>query len=156
MDLMELKKQAGQEQIDRFMFLLHGYFVSLFQVYGYFEHWARKNTTNINKFKILHGIHYMGCTRQRDFIKKYKMPRTTVNTLFGCMQHDDIIALNQDGKTWGLTQEGLKQIAEMEKLFVDIYVKLRDETGNNVLDCLRKQKIDAEIFCKYIYAQGKK
>lgn len=84
------------------------------------------------------------------------MPRTTVNTLFGCMQHDDIIALNQDGKTWGLTQEGLKQIAEMEKLFVDIYVKLRDETGNNVLGCLREQKIDAETFCKYIYAQGKK
>lgn len=130
-DEEKYKSEARKNGISK----LHDFFVVSAQIYGYFENWSRKNTKNINKFKILHGIGYKGCKKQSDIVKTYKIEKSTVHETVMKMQAEHLIKINAD-KTLDLTQDGSAKIKEMEVFFENMYKNLVSVHGLQILNDL--------------------
>lgn len=116
---------------------------------GIFDAWARKNKLNLSDMKILHGLRYQHCTRQCDFIKKYHLSRTTVNTAVIKMASKSLVVINPKDKTITLTDKGISEADKIESCFREIVTNI-----DNRYPSQAKDKINALNTGLIVFVEG--
>ena len=104
-------------------------YVSVFA--GMYDEWAHDNDMDMTKMKILHGLYYETCNKQRDIVKKYNLSRTTVSSSIKIMSSKQYgwVNVSLTDKTLSLTPEGIEKAKKIEDFFKQIVLKVEKSYG---------------------------
>ena len=115
-------------------------YISVFM--GIYDEWARSNNIDITKMKILHGLYFGKCNKQRDVVAKYNLSRTTVSSSIKIMSSKQCGLVNVDStnKTLSLTAEGIeKGVAVIPGIAAEIvFEEIDKQVGGDVQGAVDK------------------
>lgn len=106
---------------------------------GIYDKWARDNNMDMTKMKILHGLYYGKCNKQRDIVEKYKLSRTTVSSSIKIMSSKQcgLVDVDSANKTLSLTAEGIEKAKTIENFFKQIVLKVEKSYGKDPKDLFK-------------------
>lgn len=112
-------------------------YISVFT--GIYDEWVRNNNIDITKMKILHGLYYGKCNKQRDIVAKYNLSRTTVSSSIKIMSSKQcgLVHVDSTNKTLSLTAEGIEKAKMIEDFFKQIVLKVEKSYGKNPKDIFK-------------------
>lgn len=98
---------------------------------NFFDEWARNNNMNPTQMKILHGLSCGDCKKQRDIVKKYNLPRTTVNSIVGDMIKTSLLVMNSKNKILTLTDKGIQETQKIQNFFNKLILQTEQKHNKN-------------------------
>lgn len=120
-----------------------GYLCKMFEyisvLTAVYDEWARTNNMNMTNMKILYGIHYGQCKKQRDIVTKYKLSRKTVSSSIKSMSSEQtgLINVGSTDKTLSLTSKGIEETKKIEKFFINLVLKAENILGRDPKDIFK-------------------
>ena len=129
-------------------------YISVFM--GIYDEWARSNNIDITKMKILHGLYFGKCNKQRDVVAKYNLSRTTVSSSVKIMSSKQcgLVKVESTNKTLSLTAEGIEKAKAIENFFKQIVLKVEKSCGKNPKDMFQSFNVYANMISVYFTGKG--
>lgn len=120
-------------------------YVSIFA--GIYDEWAHNNDMDMTKMKILLGLYYEKCNKQRDIVKNYNLSRTTVSSSIKVMSSKQcgLVNVNLADKTLSLTPAGIEQAKKIEDFFKQIVLKVEKSYGADPKNVFKNFNVYANL-----------